>query len=1364
MAEGDFSVKAIISAETSKFEKSMKTAQNSLQNVSKSIEGVSKLLKSAFSVVGIGVSVKAIADFGKKATATADEANKRFKILSNTIKATGAATWTSTEELDKMAKAYAQTTNYSVSEVEKMQSVLLGFRNITNETFGEASDAIMDMATVMGMDLTSAVQTVGKALDDPISGLDSLRRQGFAFTEEQKQELKVLVRNGEQLKAQKIILDELATTYGGAAKAGQSAFARLQHTMDDFYEVLGNKLMPLVNNMSVNLSKSVSKITEVLGSAEFDKFVAIMVNLGNKVKVVFEGIKNYISNVFTEIKGLVTSVNFSPFESVLDTLLGVILKIAGELKKAKEDVENAFDELKTRFSGFTQTVDFENIAEKINTVIDVIIFLRDEILKVANQIIKIVNDLVNKVWNKIVELFTESTEALSKSESNIKSWSDYFYTIFDNLFKIVQDLIYSVSALLEGDWVVAWEYAKLIVLRVVSFLVESMETMKNAFQDKIHEILTISSTIAGSLPFGKEISVALKTLDKLTTKTTNVSKDIEKLIKETETKITQLTGKAADISLKDLKGISSSSKGLLNDLKRQLRELGLIVEETGKDISETTEQTIETTESKSSKFFKALEGAWSNLKESIEEDANDWTDVLTSSYQAITGASNQMFEMLSENLVGAGNSYEDFGAVALEALAQVLEALAAQLTAIAALRAANYDFASAAVAAAGAAAALVAAGAIKGVAKQMKSTADSAKSTAEYVQEVKNTLSDIGKETVDFASFVSGYNQKLTLLNTSLEKYEKKQQENAANLPGWRNQYNSLTNSINSLKNEYKSLEEAYEKVRFIHIKDDDWDEIERDRLTSKMRKNRERRKELENQRNAISGSISQAESQLRDLQNSYNTALKSFEDYAKESVNAFKETTQSMLDYINTFDTLATMAFDSADIASVISETIRQNLMSIPYQLRTTLTEIGTDIGSTMVSGIIEGSTKQDFLKSLKSYLKEQLVQLYVYTEDFADALSKTGQSFVSAMISGDQNELRKARTQIESIYTYAETRANQAEQFLSTVFGDIKEDMDDLITSAAEVGDDIADQLINNLTSGLKEEDFMSTMKEYIRKLVINSVVYTQSLKSKIEEIGKTISDGLKTGFTESSLSAIKNELSDTFKDVTKSVSQIDDIFDKVFGKNGSIEDDLDNLNENLTKFEQMINELKNTISDLGGDVANELVNALTNGLGQSNFLETMKSYIKKMLVQTMVYTESMKAEIEAIGKAISQGLTSGFTETSIHEIRRDLSYLFDQTNKTVSQIDSVLDKVFNVTGYASGTNNATSGIHLVGEAGPELVRFRGGEQVYNAGQTQEMLSGNTVINQNVTFNNLQDTSAYVMMQQFKQYNREMAINGIL
>lgn len=100
-----------------------------------------------------------------------------------------------------------------------------------------------------------------------------------------------------------------------------------------------------------------------------------------------------------------------------------------------------------------------------------------------------------------------------------------------------------------------------------------------------------------------------------------------------------------------------------------------------------------------------------------------------------------------------------------------------------------------------------------------------------------------------------------------------------------------------------------------------------------------------------------------------------------------------------------------------------------------------------------------------------------------------------------------------------------------------------------------------------------------------------------------------------------------------------------------------------------------------------------------------------------------------------------------------------------KVASFIWEGVKKLF---GFETGTNNAPKGLALVGEAGPELVNFKGGERVLNARNTQRALEGATSGNAgntfNVTFNNLQDTSAYAMMSQLRQYNRQMAINGVI
>lgn len=47
-----------------------------------------------------------------------------------------------------------------------------------------------------------------------------------------------------------------------------------------------------------------------------------------------------------------------------------------------------------------------------------------------------------------------------------------------------------------------------------------------------------------------------------------------------------------------------------------------------------------------------------------------------------------------------------------------------------------------------------------------------------------------------------------------------------------------------------------------------------------------------------------------------------------------------------------------------------------------------------------------------------------------------------------------------------------------------------------------------------------------------------------------------------------------------------------------------------------------------------------------------------------------------------------------------------------------------------FARGTQSAPAGLAVVGEEGPELVAFRGGEKVFTAGQTRSMLSGGSPV----------------------------------
>ena len=170
-------------------------------------------------------------------------------------------------------------------------------------------------------------------------------------------------------------------------------------------------------------------------------------------------------------------------------------------------------------------------------------------------------------------------------------------------------------------------------------------------------------------------------------------------------------------------------------------------------------------------------------------------------------------------------------------------------------------------------------------------------------------------------------------------------------------------------------------------------------------------------------------------------------------------------------------------------------------------------------------------------------------------------------------------------------------------------------------------------------------------------------------------------------------------------------------------------------------------------------EIVNVLLKNIGP--ILEALLPAIGKIIIEIIKAIPDILASMaEALWEAVK-----GIGKFIVNMIIDILNLMFDGISKAWTWIPGAKG-IPHIPKLATGTDNAQRGIALVGEAGPELVRFNGGEQVLNNRNTQKALagignSGNTF---NVTFNNTQDTTAYAMMSQLRQYNRVMAINGVI
>lgn len=224
-------------------------------------------LTKIMGTLGVGFAVFKGLDFVKAGIEKVEEMHQATAQVQAALTSTNNAAGLSMKQLEESAASLASNTKFSSTDVFGMQSLLLTFTSVKDKIFNEAQPAIMDLAQRMGGDLKGASIQVGKALNDPTQGMTALRRVGVSFSEEQKTVIKRLQETGDLAGAQKIILKELASEFGGSAQAAFNAdpLAQFNKTMGSFQKSVGQVAMDFLEKLApslvyiANLFKSLGK-------------------------------------------------------------------------------------------------------------------------------------------------------------------------------------------------------------------------------------------------------------------------------------------------------------------------------------------------------------------------------------------------------------------------------------------------------------------------------------------------------------------------------------------------------------------------------------------------------------------------------------------------------------------------------------------------------------------------------------------------------------------------------------------------------------------------------------------------------------------------------------------------------------------------------------------------------------------------------------------------------------------------------------------------------------------------------------------------------------------------------------------------
>ena len=239
----------------------------------KKITGVDKTLgslgKSAIKTAGAFFGARMLLQGFSEAIRLSGEQQRVEAQLNQVIKSTGGVAGVTAKQVKEMASAFQDVTRFGDETIINASNLMLTFTKVGKDVFPQAIESVLNMSQAMGQDLQQTVIQVGKALNDPIMGVTALRRVGIQLSDEQTNMIKTFMKVNDVSSAQKIILGELETQFGGLARSGvdttEFAMAQLGNSIGDLAENLGDALKPAIQgtaSLLMGFSNVLQKVTD----------------------------------------------------------------------------------------------------------------------------------------------------------------------------------------------------------------------------------------------------------------------------------------------------------------------------------------------------------------------------------------------------------------------------------------------------------------------------------------------------------------------------------------------------------------------------------------------------------------------------------------------------------------------------------------------------------------------------------------------------------------------------------------------------------------------------------------------------------------------------------------------------------------------------------------------------------------------------------------------------------------------------------------------------------------------------------------------------------------------------------------------
>jgi phage-related protein len=500
-----------------KFDGMKEIARGALQSIGQGAIGLAGQLGSA--VIG------GITSFVTDGISEAAGWQSAFAQTEAVVASTGMAAGYSAEQMAALATSMSATEGMSLftdDQVLGATNVLATFTKVAGEQFEGATQASIDMAQALGMDVSSAAMMMGKALNDPVKGMSALSRSGVSFTDEQKLMVEAMMGVGDIAGAQNLILNEMAVQFGGSALAATETFAGAQvlmaEQMNGAKEAIGTALLPILTRLSNVMMSHVIPIVQNLA----ERFAAFITGLDWTL---------IISTISTLI------ANFTSFGSTVpwDAITGGFNAVIAAVMTAQplfDAIAGLVVSLFTAFTGPEAQGAASGLAGVIGMIIGILGGLWTTLQSTVTAVINVLSPIVAQIVAFAMQIVSALATTLQSPEvknafaqfntlfatvgvvvkqlaeiigavlvvalDGLKIAFDFLWPVIDFVFKqlmnavsfvipIVTGLLNSVIMVLNGDFTGAWNNLKTVISTAWTAIQAAVQTGINAVKAKLKE-------------------------------------------------------------------------------------------------------------------------------------------------------------------------------------------------------------------------------------------------------------------------------------------------------------------------------------------------------------------------------------------------------------------------------------------------------------------------------------------------------------------------------------------------------------------------------------------------------------------------------------------------------------------------------------------------------------------------------------------------------------------------------------------------------------------------------------------------------------------------------------------------------------